>query len=156
MENESVYKAPDSSLETSNEQAVDINQASAARRLANFLVDYVGYLAFSFLIGLAISLSGSTVALELLESAPDIVLSLVLMIIYYVSLETIFARTLGKLLSGTRVISEDGSKPGFLQILGRTLCRFIPFEIFSFLGESGRGWHDSISKTYVITNKDNV
>jgi uncharacterized RDD family membrane protein YckC len=26
----------------------------------------------------------------------------------------------------------------------------IPFEQFSFFGEDGKGWHDSISKTYVV------
>ena len=28
--------------------------------------------------------------------------------------------------------------------------RLIPFEILSFLGMPARGWHDSISKTFVV------
>ena len=45
---------------------------------------------------------------------------------------------------------EDGSKPIFQDIFLRSLCRFIPFEVFSFLGSEGRGWHDSMSNTYVV------
>jgi uncharacterized RDD family membrane protein YckC len=44
---------------------------------------------------------------------------------------------------------KDGSKPNVYTIIKRTLCRFIPFEIFTFLG-SKRGWHDVFSNTYVV------
>lgn len=44
----------------------------------------------------------------------------------------------------------DGSNISFAQALGRTFCRFIPFEVFSFLDSRPRGWHDSIPKTKVI------
>jgi uncharacterized RDD family membrane protein YckC len=54
----------------------------------------------------------------------------------------------GKLLSGTVVVNEAGGKPTIGQVFARTLCRFIPFEAFSFLGK--RGWHDSIPKTHVV------
>jgi uncharacterized RDD family membrane protein YckC len=54
----------------------------------------------------------------------------------------------GKLLFGTFVVSASGAKPAFGQIVKRTLCRYIPFEPFSFFGETG--WHDSISKTRVV------
>jgi uncharacterized RDD family membrane protein YckC len=29
----------------------------------------------------------------------------------------------------------------------------IPFEAFSFLGDEGRGWHDSLAKTVVVDVK---
>ncbi len=35
----------------------------------------------------------------------------------------------------------------------RSFSRLIPFEAFSFLGTPCRGWHDSISKNYVVDNK---
>ena len=39
-----------------------------------------------------------------------------------------FGRTVGKLVSGTRVVTESGDKPTTLQILQRTLSRMVPFE----------------------------
>ena len=68
---------------------------------------------------------------------------------YYVILEGMTGRTLGKLITGTKVVNERGEPPSFGQILGRTFSRFIPFEVFSFLAEDGRGWHDSVPGTYV-------
>jgi type II secretory pathway pseudopilin PulG len=49
------------------------------------------------------------------------------------------------------VVNLDGTKPSFLRIVGRSLCRDIPFEVLSFLfGEYPYGWHDRISKTMVV------
>jgi hypothetical protein len=48
-------------------------------------------------------------------------------------------------------VTLDGSKPGLRTILLRTLCRFIPFEPFSFFGE--RGWHDGLSDTLVVSTR---
>ena len=67
--------------------------------------------------------------------------------------EAVFQRSPGKFLTGTKVVNESGGKPTFGQILGRSLCRFIPFEAFSFLfGDSSRvvGWHDKFSGTLVV------
>jgi len=79
-------------------------------------------------------------------------LGLIVALIYYCCFEVIFGRTVGKFLTGTKVVAEDGMQASAGQIFGRTLCRFIPFEAFSFFGGAGRpvGWHDSISKTRVV------
>jgi uncharacterized RDD family membrane protein YckC len=57
---------------------------------------------------------------------------------------------LGKYITNTKILTEEGQKPEVDKILYRTLSRMIPFEAFSFFGEAGRGWHDSISKTVVV------
>ena len=44
----------------------------------------------------------------------------------------------------------DGSKPKPIDILGRTLIRIIPFEYFTFLRGRNPGWHDELSKTFVV------
>jgi uncharacterized RDD family membrane protein YckC len=82
------------------------------------------------------------------EKVPNFMLGLTLMLAYYCFFEGIWARTPGKLVFGTMVVSEQGDKPVFGQVVGRTLCRFIPFEGLSFFGEAG--WHDSIPKTQVV------
>jgi uncharacterized RDD family membrane protein YckC len=64
----------------------------------------------------------------------------------------LFARTVGKFITQTIVVDEHGEKPHHETILIRSLCRLIPFNPFSVLF-LGRGWHDSISKTYVVNKK---
>lgn len=88
--------------------------------------------------------------LAALEKVPDIVLGIVIMLAYYIPLETLSGRTIGKLITGTKVVSEEGRIPSFSAVMKRTLSRFIPFEAFSFLGKDPRGWHDTLSKTYVV------
>lgn len=61
-------------------------------------------------------------------------------------------RTIGKYITGTKVISTDGEKPTGKQILFRSIYRIIPFEAFSFFGENG--WHDGLTDTRVINYKN--
>ncbi len=70
--------------------------------------------------------------------------------IYYYVFEYYLGITLGKLFTNTRVVNSSGLEPTSGEIAIRTLCRFIPFEAFSFLGSTN--WHDSISNTLVIKN----
>jgi uncharacterized RDD family membrane protein YckC len=71
---------------------------------------------------------------------------------YYFSCEATTGRTVGKLVSGTRVVSESGGRPTLVQILQRTVSRLVPFEPFSFFASSP-GWHDRWSKTRVILTR---
>ncbi|MFQ6309844.1 RDD family protein [Lysobacter capsici] len=88
---------------------------------------------------------------------PDIVLNIVIgyavVVLYYVPLEGMFGVTLGKLVTGTRVVDEQGRPPSWGQVLGRTFARFIPFEAFSVLfarEDRVSGWHDRLPKTLVV------
>ena len=67
-------------------------------------------------------------------------------------MEAVFQRTIGKLVTGTRVVTTDGNVPGFGKVLGRSLARVIPFEVLSFLGAIPIGWHDKLSGTRVVQN----
>lgn len=80
------------------------------------------------------------------------ILFVAICIFYYSFSEGIFGRSLGKFITGTIVVDENGQKPSFGTIFKRTLCRLIPFDALSFLGS--RGWHDSISDTYVVNKKN--
>jgi uncharacterized RDD family membrane protein YckC len=61
----------------------------------------------------------------------------------------LFQATLGKIITKSTVIDENGDKIGVGRAIGRTLSRLIPFEPFSFFF-SERGWHDSITDTHVV------
>ena len=60
-------------------------------------------------------------------------------------------RSLGKLITGTMVVKEDGSLPTSTDFLKRNFSRIVPFDGLSFLGN--RGWHDSWSDTAVVKRK---
>lgn len=71
---------------------------------------------------------------------------------YYCISEALMGRTIGKMVTNSYVIDEYAKKPDFGTIAARSLCRLVPFETFSCLGECG--WHDTWSKTYVVSKKE--
>ncbi len=121
--------------------------ATLGQRFANVVIDYFGVMMFAAVIGF---LSAVVMGPESLDQIPDQLFGIVAMTAYYVLLEGLTGRTLGKLITRTRVIGEDGDRPTWARIVGRTLSRFVPFEMFSFLGGDGRGWHDRWSRTRVV------
>ncbi|MEO5559744.1 MAG: RDD family protein [Dokdonella sp.] len=142
------YQAPASRVA---DQPILIVPAERWRRFVNLLVDYLGFMVLAFVVGIVIGAVGGTAAVDLLQRhGVQYLFGFGVMLAYYVPLELFFGRTLGKLVTGTRVVNENGESPTFTQVLGRSLCRFIPFEAFSFFNSSARGWHDSLPKTYVV------
>jgi uncharacterized RDD family membrane protein YckC len=73
------------------------------------------------------------------------------MIPYYFGCEFFLQTTPGKLLTRSRVLSDLGEKPTSRNIFARTFSRKIPFEAFTFLGNTGL--HDSLSSTVVAKEK---
>ena len=69
--------------------------------------------------------------------------------IYYSLSEKYFnGYTLGKLVTGTRAIRDDGDELTWKNAIHRSFSRFLPFEFLS--GFSSKPWHDSWTKTTVI------
>ncbi len=68
--------------------------------------------------------------------------------LYCFFFELYFARTIGKAVTKTKVLTLEDNFPDLKTTLIRSLCRLIPFNEFSFL--AGANWHDSISKTKVV------
>ena len=80
--------------------------------------------------------------------------SLSVYLAYYIILEYKYGRTLAKMITNTKVVNADETKIPLLDITVRTIVRYVPFDAFSFLGDSSRGWHDRWSNTYVIQLND--
>lgn len=78
------------------------------------------------------------------------VFSFTVFFFYYLFLESIFGITIGKMITGTKVVSKEGYKADGTSILARTICRLVPLEAFSFLGDDSSGWHDKWSGTKVV------
>ncbi len=136
--------------------ALQVKLAGQGKRFANFLIDQL------FLIGLAMII-GSIIGGVLIYFFPsylylldeenrfrDYMLGFIIGLIYYSFFEGFTGRSLGKFFTKTKVITEDGKKPNFGTIFVRSLCRHIPFNHFSFLGNDAVGWHDKFSKTRVV------
>ena len=126
------------------EQNYKAEPASKWLRLLNLLIDYIAFWVLGLVVGMVI------IYVFGMENAHWLEGGILVPLAYYILVEGATGRTLGKLVTGTRVVNAAGGTPSFKQILGRSLARFIPFEAFSFLGDDGRGWHDSIPDTYVI------
>lgn len=131
--------------------------ASHGTRLANYLIDYVCQLvlllAFMIAFTVVALIFGNDDILTRIENMNKIEeygLAIVMILVYYNVFEIFFSRTIGKFITKTIVVNINGEKPDSQEILVRSLCRLIPFDGFSFLGPSARGWHDTISKTYVV------
>lgn len=72
--------------------------------------------------------------------------------LYFFGMEaTNDGKTIGKKLLRMSVTNDIGESSSMSKIGLRTLCRFIPFDILSFLW--GGNWHDNISGTYVVSDK---
>ena len=145
----SPYAPPTSEL-IDNHRKNDFVYASKWQRFANMLIDDVGYIILAAIVGASVALVGGESAVAFMDSIPDILFGYSILILYYFSFEVSTGRTLGKLITRTRVVDEEGNKPSWSKILGRTLTRIVPFEAFTFLGKDGRGLHDRWPKTYVI------
>lgn len=131
--------------------------ASHGQRFANYLIDYICQVGMMFgafvVIIMVANVNGNKTIISDIESVTDMVkyaFVTVIILIYYNIFEIFFSVTIGKLITNTLVVDRNGNRPTTDEILLRSICRLIPFEILSFLGAPGKGWHDAISKTYVV------
>jgi uncharacterized RDD family membrane protein YckC len=116
--------------------------ASMLIRFANYFIDGVA----AWIIAMVILILGTFLHSIILQ-----VLAYTFFLWYYIIFESIWQTTFGKLATKTKVVNYQGNKAGFWRIVGRTLCRLIPFDRFSYLFSSyPMGWHDRISKTLVV------
>lgn len=78
------------------------------------------------------------------------ILLILIIAIYYFTFEYLFGRTLGKIITKTKVISfTTNSKPTFMDISLRTaVSLFVPIDLLLFL--FGYNLHDKLSETEVV------
>lgn len=140
-------------METPNPKSkIRLVKASKSKRFANYLIDRTVVFLFVFLLGAVFTIlyPYHPIFESEVSSLYDYGLSAVLNLIFYIAFESTLHQTPGKLITKTKVVTQYGEKPDTRAIIGRSFARLIPFEAFSFLGESLTGWHDNLSKTIVI------
>ncbi|WP_284653759.1 RDD family protein [Flavobacterium terrisoli] len=133
--------------------------ATHRQRMLNYLIDSVVQIVWIFIALVFISIiaviTDNKDFIDRLATSKlaQYTLTLCIVLFYYNLFEILSARTIGKLITKTMVVDQYGEKPNQETILVRSLCRLIPFNVLSFIGFPARGWHDSISKTYVVNKK---
>jgi len=126
--------------------------AGTGQRFLNYLVDIIIYYVLLFCFGFFLALSGKTDFIAEDSTAAIYLFAFASYVGYFFLCELVFkGRTIGKLLTGTKVVNEDGSNPTVRTYFLRSLSRIVPFEPFSTFGH--RPWHDRWTNTYVIDVK---
>jgi uncharacterized RDD family membrane protein YckC len=139
--------------------------ASTGQRFVNYLIDILVFygviIIFGMLAGAGLAASDKFSEGATEEDVQSAFLGGVFLIyafvfgflfLYYTLLEGSKGKTLGKMVTKTRVIREDGEPMTYGKAFLRTLCRMVPFEPLSiFFGM--QMWHDKWTGTVVV--KDN-
>ena len=133
----------------------NLNLAGQGQRIFNVIIDMVAFFVIWIVLTIGLMFWGldQTYTDETGEQLPIVPLIILVPTFwgYYLLAEYKFQRTLGKVLTKTKVVSLTGDKPTLKQIIFRTLSRSIPFEYFSYLA-TVEGIHDKLSKTRVVKN----
>ena len=140
---------------------IEYTEASKGQRFLNYLVDYfIMYFVVAYgtsYILMQILLAASPTAAYNLFNGNEVFASYIIALfnhlLYYTCCENFFrGHTLGKLVTGTRVIREDGEELTFKDAFLRSLSRLVPFEALSIWFGNGM-WHDVWTKTKVIKTR---
>lgn len=166
MEETSDRQSTEPNLSDELNSEIVYEYASTGQRFLNFLIDnLLMTYGLSFLteiaVGVLLGLFFPEYVQRLSENRDPLSTEMLLLsylvgvvnyLLYYTICEKGFkGHTLGKLITGTRVIRNDGDELTFKDALLRTLCRLVPFEILSAFG--GHPWHDTWTKTSVIKTR---
>lgn len=133
--------------------SINLIPAEKGARFLNYIIDIVGYYLFIFLFMMLIGILNPDFFRQTGDSADAslsaYVIALLSFLVYYTILEgATKGKTLGKLITNTRAVKEDGADITWSDAFKRTLSRIVPFEPFS--GFSDRPWHDKWTNTIVV------
>jgi len=133
--------------------------ASQGKRFLNYLIDVI---LFRVIITILVFTIGSfsyyifaffnynTILFQIF----DWIFSLTLYALFMGTVEALSkGKSLGKLITGTRAVNEDGSDISATTAFKRGFSRAVPFCAFSALGNPPYPWQDRWTKTYVINEK---
>ena len=128
--------------------------ADKGSRFLHHIIDVVVFYAVFFLSSIVLATLAPEFILSIeIDTTNALLYNLMcigLIVLYFGLLEGgTKGRTLGKLITKTKAIREDGSPITYGDAFKRTLIRLIPFEPFSAFFGDGM-WHDKWSKTMVV------
>jgi uncharacterized RDD family membrane protein YckC len=151
-------KEPSELEEPPSTEAAAFEPASPGERILSGLID-LGILAFLLLALAYLTTRVGGYPLRLLPTPALVALGLAgffMVAGYYLFFWSLSGQTMGKLLTGSRVVRAEGGALGFKRAFGRglgLLVSILPLGA-GFLGlwsdPERRGWHDRIASTKVI------
>jgi uncharacterized RDD family membrane protein YckC len=72
---------------------------------------------------------------------------------YYFILELKYQKTIGKVMTNTKVVCLNGDQPKTWNIALRSICRLLQFDILSYMVGS-YGMHDGYSRTKTVVDEE--
>lgn len=159
------YDAPGARIEDALPgERLPVESAGRWRRFFGFLIDYVCATLLRWMVaivaGVVIVRVDGPEALDALVAGMTGLAGagvwFASVLVYYTVLEGCFGWTIGKLVTGTRVVDASGLRPRLGQVLLRGLVRFVPLDPFSLLlsaDDVRRSWHDWLSRTWVVRRR---
>ncbi len=127
------------------QKQIENNQVSSLIRFLHFVIDTFAWLIVASIIGRLLT--------PLLTGTNENILAYFILAVsffsYYIFMESTYQKTIGKIITKTKVITTDGKKPNTADIVRRTICRLIPFDRVSYFFSSN-GFHDKLSDTSVV------
>jgi len=149
------------------ESEMSLPTASVGQRFLNFIIDSIAYYILTYVVGFFIGViilaanGGNRISIPQDDdsgfSATNlqiilVLFNIILLILYYALFEKLAkGKTIGKLVTGTKVINKDGSDITWKQAFLRSIIRYVPFEPLSCFG--GYPWHDTWSNTTVVKTR---
>ena len=140
---------------------VQLQQASSGQRIANLVIDAIGFYIFIFILaymapgflrnmfGYGYSGGMGMILGRLMGNF--------LYGVYMGALETLLkGKSFGKLITGTRAVQQDGTPLTPRTAILRGLSRAVPFEPFTAFGSPPYPWHDRWTNSYVIDEKQSI
>ncbi len=130
-------------------------RASMSKRFVNYIIDSIVVFIILFLIAFTLEIlypgliSESNIG-SLSERLVGIISYGIIMSFTEIVSQ---GKSIGKLITGTKVIEEDGSSLSIGKAIIRNFIRAIPFDAFSAFGNPCKPWHDSWSQTIVVDEK---
>lgn len=133
-----------------------VKVVSGGKRFAHFFIDLIVfqiiYEFFMICYSLVVNQMEMDMGTILIASFNISTFFMLLYPLYYFVFEFYLQKTPGKYITKCRVVNEYGNKLSIENALIRSIIRLVPFESFSCL--SDRGWHDSWSNTYLISEEE--
>lgn len=136
---------------TEFQNKMSIKLAHPFIRLINVLIDTIVWLTLYILVAYVLDEYVLRFSSYMVNYIYSISLALILYLGYYVGMEYYFQKTIGKFVTGTKVVNHNGKALTLSTIFKRTVSRLIPIDVFFYLF-SKQGLHDKLSNTLVIKN----
>ncbi|WP_119081192.1 RDD family protein [Chitinophaga alhagiae] len=139
---------------------VSLEMAGSGKRLANYLIDLASFYVVMFMLGIVLGVLYPPLfdyvdrpGGELL----DRLFTLLLYGLYMGTVEALFkGKTLGKMITGTVAVNQDGTPLSAGTAFKRGMIRAIPFNALSGLGTPCHPWQDKWSDTLVVDIKKSI